>query len=73
MGTGDSSVSPMSTNDSEPEPLQVKIREAARMMRYDERTVRRLVERGELPAIGRGRLRRIAVADIRAWQERNRC
>ena len=46
-----------STSDSELEPLQVKIREAARMMRYDERTVRRLVERGELPAIGRGRLR----------------
>lgn len=55
------------------EPLQVTIREAAALLSYDERTVRRLVERGELRAVGRGRLRRIALADIRDWQERNRC
>jgi len=39
------------------EPLQVHIREAARLLGYDERTIRRLVDRGEL----------------RDWQERNRC
>lgn len=55
------------------EPLQVTIREAAALLRYDERTVRRLIARGELHAVGRGRLRRIAVADIRDWQTRNRC
>lgn len=55
------------------EPLQVTIREAARLLRYDERTVRRFIARGELHAIGRGRLRRIALADIRAWQATNRC
>ena len=55
------------------EPLQVTIREAAALLRYDERTVRRLIARGELHAVGRGRLRRIAVADIREWQTRNRC
>jgi excisionase family DNA binding protein len=54
------------------EPLQVRIQEAARLLGYDERTIRRLVDRGELCAIGRGRLRRIAIADLRAWQERNR-
>jgi excisionase family DNA binding protein len=58
---------------SRPEPLQVTIREAASLLSYDERTVRRLVERGELHAIGRGRLRRIALADLRDWQARNRC
>ena len=55
------------------ERLQVTIREAATMLSYDERTIRRLVTRGELTAIGKGRLRRIALADIRDWQARNRC
>lgn len=55
------------------EPLQVTIREAARLLRYDERTVRRFIARGKLHAIGRGRLRRIALADILAWQATNRC
>lgn len=55
------------------EPLQVSIREAARLLHYDERTIRRLTERGELHAIGRGRLRRIALADLKAWQANNRC
>jgi excisionase family DNA binding protein len=54
------------------EPLQVRIQEAARLLSYDERTIRRLLDRGELRAIGRGRLRRIALADLRDWQERNR-
>lgn len=55
------------------EPLQVTIRAAAALLSYDERTIRRLVTRGELRAVGRGRLRRIALADIRDWQARNRC
>jgi excisionase family DNA binding protein len=55
------------------EPLQVTIREAAQLLRYDERTIRRLIAHGELRAVGRGRLRRIAVSDLKNWQERNRC
>jgi excisionase family DNA binding protein len=55
------------------EPLQVTIREAARLLSYAERTIRRLVARGELRAIGRGRMRRIALEDLHAWQRRNRC
>lgn len=46
---------------------------AATLLRYDERTVRRLIAHGELRAVGRGRLRRIALPDIRAWQNDNRC
>jgi excisionase family DNA binding protein len=60
---------------SEPTPLleqQYTLREAAEIMKYDERTIYRLIERGELAAIGRGRLRRIALKDIRAYQSRNR-
>jgi excisionase family DNA binding protein len=55
------------------EPLQVTIHEAATLLRYHERTIRRLIARGDLRAVGRGRLRRVALADLRAWQERNRC
>lgn len=55
------------------ERLQVTIREAASLLSYDERTIRRLVARGELTAVGKGRLRRIAITDIHSWQERNRC
>jgi excisionase family DNA binding protein len=61
-----------STPRAQLEPLQVRIQEAARLLGYDERTIRRLVQRGELHAIGRGRLRRIALADLRDWQARNR-
>ena len=59
-------------NGPQLEPLQVRIQEAACLLGYDERTIRRFVDRGELPTIGRGRLRRIALADLRDWQDRNR-
>jgi excisionase family DNA binding protein len=54
------------------EPLQVSIREAARLLAYDERTIRRLIARGELIAAGNGRLRRVPMASLRAYQERTR-
>jgi len=37
-----------------------------------ERTIRRLLQAGELSAVGRGRLTRIALRDIAAYQQRNR-
>ena len=43
------------------EPFQVTITEAARLLAYDASTIRRLIARGELPAVGEGRLRRIPV------------
>lgn len=36
------------------EPLQVKIAVAAQLLSYDARTIRRLITRKELQAIGRG-------------------
>ncbi len=52
--------------------LQVSVEEAAEALGYSKNTVYRLVAAGELPCVGKGRLRRIAVADILAWQRRNR-
>lgn len=51
---------------------QVSIAEAARRLSYGKRTLYRLVQTGEMPSVGEGRLRRIRVADIQAWQERHR-
>jgi excisionase family DNA binding protein len=55
------------------ERLQVTIKEAARLLSYDERTIRRLIVRGELQAIGRGRLRRIAFTSLHEYQSRHQC
>jgi excisionase family DNA binding protein len=54
------------------ERLQVKIAAAADLLSVDERTIRRMIARGELAAVGHGRMRRIALDDIRDWQRRNR-
>lgn len=53
------------------EPLQVTITEAARLLAYDARTIRRLITRGELSAVGEGRLRRIPVQSLRDYQQRH--
>lgn len=53
------------------EPFQVTITEAARLLAYDARTIRRLITRGELSAVGEGRLRRIPVQSLRDYQQRN--
>lgn len=50
---------------------QVTIRQAAAILGVHERTIRRLVRRGELHAVGRGRLTRIALRDIADYQKRN--
>jgi excisionase family DNA binding protein len=58
----------------DPESLiQIPIREAARLLSYNERTIRRLIQRGELHAVGRGKLRRIPLSSIRDYQKRNWC
>ncbi|HEY3227902.1 MAG TPA: helix-turn-helix domain-containing protein [Roseiflexaceae bacterium] len=51
---------------------QVTIRQAAAILGVHERTIRRLVRRGELHAVGRGRLTRIALCDIADYQKHNR-
>ena len=52
-------------------PLQVTIKEAARLLSYNPRTIRRLVERGELQATGVGKLRRILSESMLHYQQRN--
>ncbi len=54
-----------------PERLQVKIDEAARILGYSRATVYNLITRGEIKTIGKGRLRRVAVAELMRWQKRN--
>lgn len=51
--------------------LQVSIHEAAELLTYSERTIYTLLQRGELRSVGRGRLRRIPLDELRAWQQRN--
>lgn len=53
------------------EPLQVSISEAARLLAYDTRTIRRLIIRGELSAVGEGRLRRVPLQSLRDYQQRH--
>jgi hypothetical protein len=53
------------------ERLQVRAREAAQLFSISERELRRLTQAGTLPPIGRGRLRRYVLEDLRAWQRRN--
>jgi len=53
------------------EPLQVTISEAARLLAYDTRTIRRLIVRRELSAVGEGRLRRIPLQSLRDYQQRH--
>lgn len=57
---------------AELEPLQVSKADAAKLLDYSIRTIERLVERGELTQIGSGRLARFDLADLRAYQDRNR-
>ena len=57
---------------AEVEPLQITMQEAAQLLTVSYRQVCRMVERGELISVGRGRLRRIALADLRAWQGQQR-
>lgn len=53
------------------EPLQVSINEAARLLAYDSRTIRRLITRGEIKAVGEGRMRRIPLQALRDYQQRH--
>jgi excisionase family DNA binding protein len=53
------------------EPLQVTISEAARLLAYDSRTIRRLITRGEIIVVGEGRMRRVPVQSLRDYQQRH--
>lgn len=52
-------------------PILVTIREAAQLMGYAQRTIRRLVSRGEIRAVCQGRMRRIDYASLLAFRDRH--
>jgi excisionase family DNA binding protein len=54
------------------ERLQVRPHEAAELLSISERELWRKTKSGEIPSIGKRRLRRYAIDDLRAWQRRNR-
>src|SRR5262245_42832279 len=53
-------------------PLQYTIADTARLLSVSIRTVKRLIERGELSTVGQGRLKRIPFDSIVAYQNRHR-
>lgn len=53
------------------ERLQVRIDEAGELLGYSRRTMFNFIQRGEIRTVGKGRLRRIAVEELRRWQQRN--
>lgn len=54
------------------ERLQVNHKDAADLLSISERLLYYRTKSGEIRSTGKGRLRRYAVADLRAWMERNR-
>jgi excisionase family DNA binding protein len=52
-------------------PLQLKKRDAARLLGYSVSTIERLLRAGELESTGRGKLLRIPYASILAYIARN--
>lgn len=66
-----------STSSSHPdnhptEPLQVCLNEAARLLSISRRSLNRLIATGQIPVIRYGGIIRIAIADLLAWQRKNR-
>jgi excisionase family DNA binding protein len=56
----------------EPEPEYVSLEEVARRTNFSYDFVYDAVRRGELRAIQKGRIWRVAIVDMRAWMNRDR-
>jgi excisionase family DNA binding protein len=52
------------------EPLLVRVDEAARLLSLSRSTVYEMLDAGERPSVRRGAARRIPVAALRAWVDR---
>jgi excisionase family DNA binding protein len=52
------------------EPLLVRVEEAARLLSLSRSTIYEMMDRGELPSVRCGTARRIPMAALRAWVER---
>ena len=57
-------ITPLELNDGNTGRLAVTVRRAAHLLDYSTKTIKRMVDRGELHATGRGRGLRIVVASI---------
>lgn len=55
---------------TEAPPLQVTIKEAARLLSMSERTIYRLLDARELVGVGSGRRRRVMYASLLDYQQR---
>jgi excisionase family DNA binding protein len=53
-----------------PEPLLVRVEEAARLLSLSRSTIYEMLDAGELPSVRRGAARRIPTAALRAWVAR---
>lgn len=53
-------------------PLQITVKEAARILGYSQRTIYRLLDRRELQSVGRGRLLRVDYASVEAYHQHQR-
>jgi excisionase family DNA binding protein len=53
-------------------PLQYTIADTARLLSVSIRTVKRLIEKGELATVGQGRLKRVPYDSIVAYLNRHR-
>lgn len=53
-------------------PLQYKVGDTARLLSVSDRTVKRLIKRGELASIGKGRMLRVPFDSIVDYQNRHR-
>jgi excisionase family DNA binding protein len=53
-------------------PLQYTIPDTARLLAMSRRTVERLIARGELATVGRGKLKRVPFDSIVGYQNRHR-
>jgi excisionase family DNA binding protein len=52
------------------EPLLIRIEEAARILSLSRSTIYEMMDRGDLPSVRCGTARRIPLAALRAWVER---
>jgi excisionase family DNA binding protein len=52
------------------EPHLVRVHEAARLLSLSRSTIYEMLDRGELPSVRCGAARRIPLAALRAWVER---
>jgi len=53
-------------------PLQYRLADTARLLAMSQRTVYRLIEKGELATVGTGKLKRVPYDSIVAYLNRNR-